>query len=448
MAMYTIVCSEKAGKEWKTALSALEEKYKQKWPNQVEVLTYNTADGVKTCLPRLTELRPSFTCFFTHHKECSRQFVGEVHRICRQIDLSNPFTDTIWGIMTGLEEEDLLFAIKQEPLVVRRVLGGTPVRLSNFESGCWYSEGEACASFHKQRGEEKDKKVKCPQDTTEILISELSKERNIESDTGVDMMITSGHATENDWQIGYSYSNGKFICMSSNLIGESMDGSLYPIKHNGKPKILSAAGNCLMGHIKTVNCMALAWMHSAGVVQMTGYVVSTWFGFGGWGVHNYFINLPGLMSFSESFYANNQALLAKLHTKYPEYETKDYDECNASVERECAGLLFDRDVVAFYGDPAYDARLVSKPDKYPYHISIKELPTTENQLSDDWSVYEVIVTVNKVPDRPAVYVFPCSVKEYKVLKGENVIINCRFLLVPVTSESEGKELHIIYAIKL
>ena len=68
--------------------------------------------------------------------------------------------------------------------------------------------------------------------------------------------------------------------------------------------------------------------------------------------------------------------------------------------------------------------------------------------SDDWNVYEVIVTVNKVPGRPAVYVFPCSVKEYKVLKGENVIINCRFLLVPVTSESAGKELHIIYAIKL
>ena len=81
---------------------------------------------------------------------------------------------------------------------------------------------------------------------------------------GVDMMVTSGHATEGDWQIGYSYKNGQFICMSSNLIGKSMDGALYPVTHNGSPKVLSAAGNCLIGHIKSPNCMALAWMHSVG----------------------------------------------------------------------------------------------------------------------------------------------------------------------------------------
>ena len=57
------------------------------------------------------------------------------------------------------------------------------------------------------------------------------------------------------------------------------------IKASGKVKVYSAAGNCLMGNINSDHCMALAWMRSAGVRQMFGYTVPTWFGFGGWGVH-------------------------------------------------------------------------------------------------------------------------------------------------------------------
>ena len=445
---YVIVCSERAKREWPNALKALEDKYTSRWPGQVETILYPHPEALDPCLPRLTELRPAYTCFLTHYKECSREFVGNVHRLCRQIDPTNPFTDTIWGIMTGLEEKDLLFALSQEPLAVRRVLGGTPVNLEKFDSGCWYSEGKACESFHKSSTENKARKVACPQDTTQILISELSKERDVIQEEGVDMMVTSGHATEGDWQIGYSYKNGQFICMSSNLIGKSMDGALYPVTHNGSPKVLSAAGNCLIGHIKSPNCMALAWMHSVGVVQMTGYVVSTWFGFMGWGVHNYFIDVPGLYSFSESFFANNQALIAKLHTKYPEWEKRTYEECKNSVDKECSGLLFDRDVVAFYGDPAYDARLLEKPECTPYTVTVKQLPPeTSTLLGSEWSIYEILVNVNKVPKRPVVHLFPCSVKKYQVIEGKDVVITCRFVLVPVLSESEGKVLRTVYAVE-
>ena len=132
---YVIVCSERAKREWPNALKALEDKYTSRWPGQVETILYPHPEALDPCLPRLTELRPAYTCFLTHYKECSREFVGNVHRLCRQIDPTNPFTDTIWGIMTGLEEKDLLFALSQEPLAVRRVLGGTPVNLEKFDSG-------------------------------------------------------------------------------------------------------------------------------------------------------------------------------------------------------------------------------------------------------------------------------------------------------------------------
>ena len=447
---YVIVCSERAKTELPNALKALEDKYSSKWPGKVQTIFYPDSKALESCLPKLTQLRPSYTCFLAHYKECSKDFVTNVHRLCRRIDPTNPFTDTVWGILTGLVEEDLLFSVRQQPLTVRRVLGGTPVKLGNFESGSWYSEGQACVSYHKSRDEKSVRKVECPRDTTQVLINELSNDRDVPNEVGVDMMVTSGHATESDWQIGYSYENGQFVCMSSHMTGKAMDSSLYPVTHNGSPKVLSAAGNCLMGHIRSPNCMALAWMHSVGVVQMTGYVEPTWFGFMGWGVHKYFINLPGAYSFSESFFANNQALIAKLSSNYPKHSSKNYKECRSTsgIDKECLGLLFDKDVVAFYGDPAYEARLTTKPEVFPYKVNVKPIQLSTVEMTKEWSYYELVVMVTTVPDRPVVHMFPCTVKEYRIIEGgdEGVVITCRFVLVPIPKGSEGKTLRVVYGV--
>ena len=437
--MYAVVCSEETGRKWKKALKSLEQKYQLKWSlNKVKTILYS--EDVTSCLSQLCEYRPAYTCFLTHYEECTSSFVVQVHCLTRQIDPNTPFTDTIWGILTGLTEEDVLFAIAQDSLTVRRVLGGTPVNLSKFESGSWYSEWEACVMYNKDIHEASARKETCPRDTTAVLVKELSCERDIEKGIGVDMMVTSGHATEKDWNIGYSYRNGRFICQSSNMVGEAMDGSTHPITFNDKPKILSAAGNCLVGNISERNCMALAWMHSVGVVQMTGYLVPTWFGFGGWGVHNYFIDSPGLLSFAESFFANHQALLAELHTKYSQHETKSYEEYSGAI-KECSGLLHDRDVVAFYGDPAWEAKILEKPDEHAYTLSVSELPQDE----PEWKKYELKVTIKSNFGRPPIYIFPHTMRRYKILSGD-AILTCRFILITGSCEP-GKEHNIVYAVQ-
>ena len=186
--------------------------------------------------------------------------------------------------------------------------------------------------------------------------------------------------------------------------------------------------------------MALAWMHSVGVVQMTGYLVPTWFGFGGWGVHNYFIESPGLLSFAESFFANHQALLAELHTKYSQHETKSYEEYTGAIE-ECSGLLHDRDVVAFYGDPAWEAKLLEKPDEHTYTLSVSELPQDE----PEWKKYELKVTIKSNFGRPPIYIFPHTMRRYKILSGD-AILTCRFILITGSCEP-GKEHNIVYAVQ-
>ena len=436
-----MVVSEDTKESWNTALAAIEKKYQAKWPGQVRVITYKYSDGVEKCLLGLCEGRPAYTCFLAHHSECSRNFVSRVHRLTRKIDPSNPFTDTIWGILTGSSEDDVLFAINQEDLVVRRGLGGTPINLQKFESGRWYSEGEMGVAHQRNRGE-KPEKITCPNDATEVLARDLSEPRDVEKETGFDMLFTSGHASERDWSIGYSFKSGRFVCQSGDLIGKSLDGGSHLITSNGRPKILSACGNCLLGHIDQPNCMALVYMHSVGVVQMVAYTVSTWFGYMGWGVHNYFITLPGMFSFAESFFANNQSLLATLRTKYKQYENAHYEECYG-VGKECSGLLYDKDSVAFYGDPAYDARLLPvPPEELGHTLMVDEM---QSDAASGWKTYRLTVTVRSQHGRLAIYLYPSTVREYKLLEGE-AFVTCRFVLVPIKG-ADGKEVSVLYAVR-
>ena len=383
--MYAIVYSSSTSQLWPRALSKLSLKQEARWPGKVSTVTYEKAGGVSSASGQLSELRPHFCCFLAHHSECSKLFVQGVNQLTRELDPSHPYTDTIWGILTGLTEEDVLSVLDQEPLTIGRVIANCPVDLEKFRAGVWFSELKKGVSHHKTHQQNEAVKTTCPDDTTELIVREISSERRPPStrdhtEQGVDMIISSGHATEDDWNIAYTFRGGKFLCKEGQLFGTSVSGECFNVSRSSTPKVLSAAGNCLMGHISHESCMALGWMHSANVVQMVAYVVPTWFGYGGWGVHKYFINNPGSMSLAEAFFANQQSLTHLLHSKYGDHIAASlgdhqavYDRCfNTSLSgldnapRECSGLLYDQDSVVFYGDPAWRAQLVENTDVYDY----------------------------------------------------------------------------------
>ncbi len=78
-----------------------------------------------------------------------------------------------------------------------------------------------------------------------------------------------------------------------------------------------------MGHIDGPDAMALAFMNSAGVRQMMGYTVPTWYGYGGWGCLDYFVEQPGRYTFVEAFFANQHALIDRLETNFPDLARLD-----------------------------------------------------------------------------------------------------------------------------
>jgi zinc protease len=403
---YAIVVSEAthADAGWQSVVGALVKKHHGK------VVTYRKEP--QEALSTLQADFPRYTCFVATPKEAGRAFVAAVHQLTRAYD-DDPYTDTRWGILTGYDTANALaIAEYAEPLLVHKVLSGTDVELEACVEGMWYDELVKNRHVRKEKGG-KQEELQGPDDTTEVLVEALNEYHP-------DLVVTSGHATERGWQIGFRYENGFFQCRNGQLFGRDTQKKEYSVD-SPNAKIYMPIGNCLMGHVNGPDAMALAWMNSAGVKQMLGYTVSTWFGYGGWGVLDYFVEQPGRYTFQEAFLANHHALVHRLSD-------------TALAPRDRKGLEYDRDTVAFYGDPAWEARMEPGPLWYDQTLTEKDgmYTLTISPNRGDESFDTVNANGSQRGGRPFVSYLPQRLKDVNVVAGEDLapIIADDFILVP------------------
>jgi zinc protease len=398
--------------EWSKVVDELVKKH------NAHVITYQKLDDA---LPQLTERFPRYACFVATSAEAGREFVAQVHRLTRKLD-SDPYTDVQWGILTGYDAKNALdIAATREPLIVKKVASGTEVALDHCREGIWYSELEAGKTAQRKPGGEIEFTTGSA-DSTAALAKTLSDYR-------ADLFVTSGHATERNWQIGFRYQNGYFVSQQGQLFGLDTKKNRFPITAP-EPKVYLPIGNCLMGHIDGPDAMALAFMNSAGVKQMMGYTVNTWFGYGGWGCLDYFIEQPGRYTFTEAFHANHHALIHKLTTESPDIAATNPRP--GDFVRN--GLLYDRDVVALYGDPAWEARLADGPLSYGQSLQVEGDTytfTIEPKLAEK-SFAPVNTNGSQRGGRPFVAFFPHRVRDAKIIDGGDLkpVVTDNFILVP------------------
>lgn len=403
---YAVVISKQtyADPAWREVADALQKKYNG------SLIQYDRK--VQGSLTELTGIFPRYACFVATPEETTREFVAAVHQMTRCLD-DDPYTDVIWGIITGYTVKDALrIARHKEPLMVRRALSatvGTP--LDAYEEGRMYNELQKDIMWEKtQRGGVEQKT--CPTDTTQLLVDDLNEYRP-------DVFYTSGHATERNWMIGYSYRNGQFRCKDGQLYGLDTQQNRYDV-HSPNPKVFLGIGNCLIAHIPDRQCMALALMHSAGVYQMIGYTVPTGYGYGGWGVKDYFAELQaGRFTLAEAHYVNNLALVYCL-------EKRGRNDSDAG-KLTSGGLRGDRDVVVLYGDPAWEARLPART-----------LPWQQT-LTEENGAYTFTITARQRGDwdnRPVVHLLPHRIKDIQLIAGTeyNPVIMDNFILMDMTGE--------------
>ncbi len=405
---YAIVVSRATHDDeaWQKVVAALVKKHATRG---AATLTYR--DDVAEALPKLRAWHPRYTCFVARPEEATRRFVAQVHELTRQYD-ADPYTDTLWGILTGYDAANALaIAEHDEPLVVRRVAAGTQLAMEMVEEGVWYCELVKNKMVKKER-DGKPKTLAGPDDTTRALAETLTDYR-------ADLFVTSGHATERDWQIGFRYRNGQFRSKAGQLYGVTSTGERFPI-NSDHPRVYLAVGNCLMGHIDGPDAMALAWLRSAGVRQMVGYTVPTWFGYAGWGCLDYFVEQPGRYSLVEAFFANQHALVYSL-------------EHGLGNER---GLQFDKNVVAFYGDPGWEARMADGPRAFELTLSVEDhvhtLTITPNR--GEASFATICTNGSQRGGRPFVVMLPERIDAggVEIVEGAELepVVADDFLLVP------------------
>jgi len=396
--------------DWRKVVDALKARH------GADVCRYG--ESVSEALVGLKKHFPKYACFVATPAEAGKTFVADVHQLTRKLD-DDPYTDLFWGILTGYDAGNALaIASHTTPLVVRKVASGTEFATEMCTEGQWYDELVKNKHVRKTPGG-KAEQLKGPDDTTKALVDTLNVYK-------ADLFITSGHATQRDWQIGYRYRNGSFRCKDGRLYGLDTRRRRHDVT-SPNPKVYLPIGNCLMGHIDSTQAMALAWMNSAGVMQMMGYTVPTWFGYGGWGCLDYFVEQPGRYTFTEAFFANHHALVHRLATEFAGADPR-------SRRSPARGLLYDRDTVAFYGDPAWSARMAPGPvawqqtlteadGRFTFRITPKRGEKTFRPINTNGSQRGY---------RPIVAFLPHRVTDVKVLEGADLkpTVTDTFLLIP------------------
>ena len=131
---YAVVVSQQtaADGQWKLVIDALVAKH------SADVIMYGGA--VDEAKPALAERLPRYACFVATPEEASRTFVGQVHRLTRQLD-ADPYSDCLWGILTGYDAAAALRIAKhREPLTIHKVAAGTEFATEMVDEGVWYCE--------------------------------------------------------------------------------------------------------------------------------------------------------------------------------------------------------------------------------------------------------------------------------------------------------------------
>ncbi len=411
---YAVVVSQatQANKGWRPVVQMLIEKHDAK------LITHK--GNVAGALGKLRGQFPRYTCFVATPKEATGAYVARVHQLTRQLD-EDPYTDTFWGILTGYNAANALAIAKHsKPLTVRKVASGTEIALECVTEGLWYDELVKNKHVRKRPGG-KAELLRGPDYTTEAFTKVLT-------DYQPDLFITSGHATEAGWQIGFRYRNGFLKSKGGQMFGENTRRERFEIK-SPNPKVYLPIGNCLMGNINGPDAMALAWMNDVAVMQMLGYTKPTWFGYQGWGVLDYYVEQPGRYTLTEAFFANNHALIHRLRD-------------SATPQRDLRGLAFDRDVVAFYGDPKWSAKIAE--GKLAYGQKLSRSGDTYTFTITPEQGAKSFATVNNNGSqrggRPIVAFLPNRVSDVQIIKGGTLspLITADFILVPRPKQHAGK----------
>ncbi len=407
---YAIACTMEAWQDpaWKAVVEALVAKH-SKAGRAVRCVVLNGSPGTKDIAFIADFLRTvgaRHAAFVMKPGEIGRETVNCLHRATRQVD-ADPWGDCLWGIITGASAQDALrVATAEKPLVIKRLLSTTNVGAAPFEySYCITDWTNAPVLTQSGYREPETREFSQGEGREHLFAEQLSTQRP-------QFIVTSSHATPFNLEMPFGKglifpAGGRFRLLTqeqmpqfSAPLGAAMQGhpqylgrlaeklQCPAIEPDGETRVWLAAGNCLFGNAQHCDgSMVVTALSAYTCNQVVGYTVPSWYGKGGWGTLSLFMENTEGTSLAEAWFLNNQFILHETQQLSPELLKVEFNDeeigtaffrqmaptlqqLSLSREKvqEAIGLVHDRDVVAFYGDPAWHASVDGSHSPRPWRV--------------------------------------------------------------------------------
>ncbi len=378
---YVVLASKKSLDDpaWRTAINDLCGRYKAslvEWENDVSETE-----------TQVTELAPRYIALVAKPEEIDRCLVAKMYGISRRID-PDFYGDAIFGILTARDALTFARLIEDQasPLLLERAIGTTNFDRERFRESFLITDWKAREFISSQDGT-LGEKTDVPDGMDVATFFATNWER-----VHPQYVLTSSHATELNLEMPFGKGllapcDGRFYVFEEEQIPlfkkyarntpalEKLvkESHLNTLSDESTPKIWIAAGNCLFGDVaRRSDSMVPTAISAVNAKQIVGYTVPSWFGEGGWGTNSALFDGHGDMTVAQAWFFNNQRILSRLPkelqaTDVPLEATGDEGttagkvakiifSLGANLTKENVGLLYDRDVVAFYGDPLFRVR--------------------------------------------------------------------------------------------
>ncbi len=394
------LAGKKHAKDARAAVSRLQQKYAN-----AKSIRLEQADE-KTIADALRKHGFRYVAFVVAPEDIDRVLVNTLHRATRRVD-DDPWGDCLWGIITGATPKDMArVAAARQPLVIKRLLGTTNVGAAPFEHSYCITDWTN-APVLKQSGykEVQTENFKADEGREDLFAEQLEGKEP-------QLIVTSSHATQFNLEMPFGKglifpANGKFHRLTATqmprfgaALGAAMKGNTAALDNLAKSlkapairpdkeaRVWLAAGNCLFGNAqKSAGSMVVTAMSAYNCQQVVGYTVPSWYGKGGWGTLSLFMGNVDGGSLAEAWFLNNQFILHETQQISPELLKQQFNDeqmspffmqklhpvlrrirIHPSKAKDAMGLVHDRDVVAFYGDPAWRASIDCSHSPRPLHL--------------------------------------------------------------------------------
>jgi hypothetical protein len=383
---YAIIVSKQTKEDanWTKVVDKLKEKY-----NAKVFVFENNLDEIKK---DVANYKPKYIAFVAKPEETTQKYVYNANEFCKTLD-DDPYVDAIWGIVVAGTHEEALRMITSPKLVIKKILGKTSTPLETVKEGIFITENARDPYHIKIKKDGKIEEFNEKYDDTKKVVDELNTNT-------YQLIITSGHADPNGWELMYPGGGGRVYAKDGKLYATDRKENEYEITMDNN-KVIYAIGNCLSALIsgtlrigwQTIvatpdKSLCLGWIHH-GANQYLGAVDGTWHGAFWRNCWTYLFEFPGKYTYAQSIFLTRQ----KIHFQVQEMEF-DYDYANQfPPSKNKQGCEYTERIFVLYGDPAYEARIDPDPNFVPsFTDDIKVVQKNQPKENEPY-IYEVTYTL-------------------------------------------------------